>query len=109
MLAIVVLTLLFSPRVYSQYVYISFKSDSIVSKKKCELYFSHLKNGVLKYDIYLPTNGFRSFRCPLDTSFEIILDCWKDRKVLDKIFPKCEDSIIINLDSRKFSYLNRKE
>jgi hypothetical protein len=108
MSAIVALTLLFCPRVYSQYVYISFESDSIVPKKKCELYFSHLKNGVLEYDIYLPTNGFSSFRCPPGTSFEIILDCWKDRKVLDKIFPKCEDSIIINLDSRAFLYLNRK-
>jgi hypothetical protein len=94
---------------YCQNIYVSFKSDSTATRRKCEVYFSHLKNGVISYDVYVPTNGFLSFRCPLDTSFEIVLDCWKTRIVLDKIFPKCGDSIIVNLDSRTFSFLNKKQ
>ncbi len=99
----------FNPAAYSQSVYIFFKSDSTVAKRNCDVYFSHLKNGVIAHNVYVPTNDFWSFKCPIDTSFEIILDCWKTHIVLDKIFPKCGDSIIVNLDTRTFSYLKRKQ
>ena len=91
-----------------QYIYISFNSDSAITKRKCDVYFSKLKNGVTVRSVYVPSNGFHSFKCPIDKSFEIVLDCWESRLVLDKIFPNCGDSIIINLDNRTFSYLNKK-
>jgi hypothetical protein len=107
-LSTLITAILFSSNIYCQHVYVSFKSDSSTAKRKCEVYFSNLKNGVISYDVYVPTNGFRNFKCPLDTSFEIILDCWTTRIVLSKIFPKCGDSIIVNLDTRTVSYLNKK-
>jgi hypothetical protein len=91
-----------------QYVYISFISDSAIAKRKCDVYFSKLKNGVTLRSVYVPSNGFQSFKCPTDKTFEIVLDCWDSRLVLDKIFANCGDSIFVNLDNRTFLYLNKK-
>jgi len=93
---------------YSQNVYISFKSDSALTKRNCDVYFSRLKNGVTKQTIKVPTSGFYGFKCPLDESFEIVLDCWPSRKILDNILPKCGDTVIVNLDNRTFLYLKKK-
>lgn len=88
--------------VFGQEVYISFRSDTNLAKRDCDVYFSGLKVGVSVHRIRVPTNGFYSLKCPLNQSFEVVLDCWPSRIVLDKIYPKCGDSIIVNLDKRTF-------
>lgn len=109
MLFFFILGILFTSDIYSQYFYVSFKSDAVAPKSMCKIYYLHLKTGVMSQDVYLPIDGFRDFKLPSNTSFEIVLDCQKPRIFIDKIFPKSGDSIIVNLDTRTFSYLNRKE
>ena len=106
--SVLITSLFFTSDAKCQYIYISFKSDSAAINNKCEVYLSRLKNGVINYHVYFPNKGF-SFHCPLDTSFEIILDCWKSEKGLDKIFVQCGDSILVNLNNRTFSYINKKQ
>ena len=101
--------ILFNPDIYSQYFYVSFKSDAVASKSMCKIYYLHLKTGVMSQDVYLPIDSFRDFKLHSYTYFEIVFDCQKPRMFIDKIFSKSGDSIVVNLETRTFSYLNRKE
>ena len=101
------LIILGSTNSYCQNIFILFETDSATAKRNCDVYFSGIAN--TKMDVVkVPTKGFYGFRCPLEKTFEVILDCWPDRIVLDKIFPKCGDSIVVNLDKRTFYYKKGK-
>ena len=75
----------------------------------CKIYYLFLKTGGMSQDVYLPIDGFRDYRLPSDTSFKIVVDCQKPRMFIDKIFPNSGDSIIVNVNTGTFFYLNRKE
>ena len=63
----------------------------------------------MSQDVYLPIDGFRDYRLPSDTSFKIVFGCQKPLMFIDKIFPNSGDSIIVNVNTGIFFYLNRKE
>jgi hypothetical protein len=97
-----ILTVIFYREVNGQYIYISLVGDSNTVKKKCDIYFSGLKNGVILHSISTPTKNYFGLKCPPDTSFEVVLDCWESQIVLDKIYAKCGDSLVVNLGNRTF-------
>ena len=75
----------------------------------CKFFYLFLKTGVMSQDVYLPIVGFRDFRLLSDTSFKIVFNCQKPRMFINKIFPNSGVSIIVNVNTGSFFYLNRKE